>query len=67
MTTTIRVMAHSWPVEIKTKDQNGERDYTVTTEIVEPHSQRDFYVHSTRSLKITELPERRSGVEGQPS
>jgi len=62
MTTTIRVLTHSWPVEVKVKDVTGVREYTVTTEVLDPHCQRDFHVHSTRSLKITELPEPRTGV-----
>ena len=56
MTTTIKVIAHSWPVEITTTDHGAG----CTTDIVEPNSERDFYVTSTRSLGIVELPERKA-------
>jgi hypothetical protein len=53
MTTTIKVIAHSWPVEVTTTNHGAG----CTTDIVEPNTECDFYVHSTRSLGIVELPE----------
>jgi hypothetical protein len=59
MTTTIKVIAQSWPVEVTTTDHGAG----CSTDIVEPNSERDFYVHSTRSLGIVELPEPAKAAE----
>jgi hypothetical protein len=56
MTTTITVQTAGHRVEVKTKDATGERDYTVSTEILEPDTTKIFYAHQQRSFKITELP-----------
>jgi hypothetical protein len=53
MTTTITVKTHSWPAEVTSTDHGAG----CSTDIVEPNSEREFYVHSTRSLGIVELPE----------
>lgn len=63
MTTTIKVITHSWPVEVTKTEKAAERDSTVTTEIVEPNSEREFYIHATRSLGFVELPEPAKAAE----
>lgn len=62
MTTTIIVKTHSWPVEVKTKDEGpvdsqGRSSYSVSVETIAPNSEREIYIHSSRSLKLTELPQ----------
>lgn len=58
MTTTIKVTTHQWPVEV-TKTDHG---LGASTEILDPHSERDFYIHSTCSLGFVELPEPANGA-----
>jgi GTP-dependent phosphoenolpyruvate carboxykinase len=57
MTTTVTIETHVWPVELKVKDARSDRDFNVSTEIVEPNSKRVVHLTSTRSIKLTELPE----------
>ena len=59
MTTTITVKTHSWPVEVTTTEHGAG----ATTEVVEPNSERDFYIHATRSLGFVELLEPAKAVE----
>jgi hypothetical protein len=59
MTTTIKVITHSWPVEVTTTEHGAG----CTTDIVAPNSEREFHVHSTRSLGIVELPEPAKAAE----
>ena len=57
MTTTVKLITHGWPVEITTTDHaapGGEDVHAVSR--VEPGTERDFYIHSTRSLSFKELP-----------
>lgn len=56
MMTTITVKTHDWPVEVTTTDHGGERDDTVTTEQVGPHSEHKVHIHQTRSVSFKELP-----------
>jgi hypothetical protein len=59
MTTTITVKTHSWPVEATiTEHGAGAR-----TEVVDPNSERDFYIHSTCSIGLVELPEPAKAAE----
>lgn len=58
MTTAVKVDAHAgWPVLVTIK--NGEPGYpkTITTETVEPKTERTFYIHSGMQI---------IGVEEQP-
>jgi hypothetical protein len=57
MTTTVKLKTHGWPVQVTTTDHgaNGEEFHSEIH--VEPNSERDFYIHSTRSLSFKELPE----------
>lgn len=56
MTTKVTVDAHAgWPVLVTT--MKGEPSYpkTVETEVVEPNTAKDFYIHS--GLKILHIEE----------
>lgn len=55
MTTTVKLITHGWPVEVTTTDHAGDDDLRAV-ERVEPASERDFYITSTRSLSFKELP-----------
>lgn len=57
MTTTVKVITHAWPVDVTTTDQVAGGDDVHTVERVEPRRARDFYIHSTRSIRFLELPE----------
>lgn len=58
MTTAVKVDAHAgWPVKVVTL--NGEPQYPQTAEvhIVEPNTDRTFYLHSgLQILSVTEQP-----------
>lgn len=67
MTTNVTVKTCSWPVQVTTVDRyahnqtSGGADqevHTVTTtvETVPPHSERTFYITSSRSIAFDELP-----------
>lgn len=60
MTTKVTVDAHAgWPVKVTTVDldsqgnpaPNGESETTVA-----PNTTQDFYVHSSRELRVKEMP-----------
>ena len=57
MTTKVTVDAHAgWPVQVELIDQYpGQNEPTVSVEVVAPHTARDFYVHSNRSLTVREM------------
>lgn len=55
MTTTVTLKTHDWPVDVETVD-SYDRVYHAVTETVPPHTERQFYVTSTRDLRFTELP-----------
>ena len=57
MTTKVTVDAHAgWPVQVELIDQYpGQEEPTISVEIVAPHTARDFFIHSSRVLKATEL------------
>lgn len=63
MTTTVKVITHSWPVEVATTDHVADGEDVRSVDRVEPHSERDFYIHSTRSLSFKELPEEPKAAE----
>lgn len=58
MTTKVTVDAHAgWPVQVVS--ECGEQGYgkTITVDIVQPKTTRDFYIHSgLRILSVIELP-----------
>lgn len=58
MTTAVKIDAHAgWPVLVVT--QNGEPKYpqSVEAHIVEPNTQRTFYIHSgLKILSVAEQP-----------
>jgi hypothetical protein len=58
MTTTVKVITHSWPVLATTTDATqveGVEDAT-HVETVDPNREREFHLTSTRSLTLKELP-----------
>jgi hypothetical protein len=56
MTTQITIKTVEWPVELKIKDESGSGRYTVERELIHPFTERTLHIHSSRSVKITELP-----------
>ena len=56
MTTTVKVITHGWPVQVTTTDHVADGEDNHSAERVEPNSERDFHVHSTRSVAFKELP-----------
>jgi hypothetical protein len=57
MTTTVKVITHSWPVQVTTTDHGADGQDHRSESRVEPDSEREFHIHSTRSLSFKELPE----------
>ena len=55
MTTTVTLKTHDWPVDVETVDSYG-RVYDSETVTIPPHTERQFYVTSTRDLRFSELP-----------
>lgn len=55
MTTTVTVRAHGKPVEVETTELHTDREPTVNREVLEGEMERTVYVHSTLSVRITEL------------
>lgn len=57
MTTKVTVDAHAgWPVQVELIDQYpSQTEPTISVEIVAPHTVREFFIHSNRVLKATEL------------
>ena len=57
MTTKVTVDAHAgWPVKVKAIDTFDGESKTTELGIVPPHENRDFFVHSTRQIVVTEMP-----------
>lgn len=57
MTTKVTVDAHAgWPVEVTTVDLLTDGTRAETSATVPPNETRDFYVYSTRELRVRELP-----------
>lgn len=56
MTTTVKVITHDWPVAITTKDEVYGGKAAFATEHLAARSTRDYYLTSSRSLKLEELP-----------
>jgi hypothetical protein len=56
MTTTVKVITHDWPVAVTTKDEVYGGKAVFATEHLEARSTRDYYLTSSRSLKLEELP-----------
>ena len=57
MTTKVTVDAHAgWPVQVEIVDQYpGDAEPQTRVEIVPANTARDFYVHSTRKLVVSEM------------
>lgn len=60
MTTTVTVKTHDHPAYVRTYPcvdhdpvENGQWS---AGEIVEPHSEREFHVHSAQNIMVGELP-----------
>lgn len=56
MTTTVKLSTHGWPVEVTTTDHGTDGEEVHSVDRVDPGVERDFYIHSTRSISFKELP-----------
>ena len=57
MTTKVTVDAHAgWPVRVVAQDKAQDGSvYHTELGIVPPNEKRDFYVHSTRDIIVSEM------------
>lgn len=57
MTTAVKVDAHAgWPVQVVSEQGEAQYPKTIVTDVVEPFTERTFYVHSgLRILSIVEM------------
>lgn len=62
MTTTVKLITHSWPVEVTTTDHGAEGDQVHGVSRVEPHSEVELHIHATRSIAFKELPEEKAAA-----
>jgi hypothetical protein len=57
MTTKVTIDAHAgWPVRVVATDRSGAGEPVRSEMTMPPNTACDFYIHSTRSLTIEELP-----------
>lgn len=55
MTTKVTVDAHAgWPVHVTLIDKLEEGQPVETECTVAPHTTQDFYIHSTREMRVRE-------------
>lgn len=58
MTTKVTIDAHAgWPVRVEIIDQYpGDKEPSIRVEVVPALTERVFYIHSNRHLRVTEMP-----------
>ena len=67
MTTTVKVMTHDWPVAVTIKDEVSGGDPVFTSARVEPSSEREFHLTSSRSIMFAELPKPEEPAAPEPA
>lgn len=71
MTTTVRIQACAWPVQVTALDKVMGEKKPVRQDLgtIQPNSTGIFHAHSARELLITELPipEQEPGPADEPS